>query len=320
METKPSSTGRLSASGVMLAVCCYVFWGIVPAYWKLLGTVPAHEILIARILWTLVWMLAVVFGTGRRAELRSSGGGGGGGGEGSRGGWTWTIAAASLLAVNWGVFIYAVQIGQVLATSLGYYINPLMSVVLGLLFLGERLSRIQGISVAVATFGVVAMTIEAGELPWIALVLATSFALYGLIHKLQPQPPFGGLVREMMVLAPVAAAVLVWLLARDAAALARAPRFEHALVALSGPVTAIPLLLFHASTRRLPLVVVGMFQYIAPTLTFLLATISYHEPFTHDAAIGFSLVWLGLGLFLFDATRRARALVSASSASSTSSA
>ena len=307
METKPSPTGRLSASGVILAVCCYVFWGIVPAYWKLLGAVPAHEILIARILWTLVWMLAVVFGTGRRAELHAREGGGGG----ESGGWTWTIAAASLLAVNWGVFIYAVQIGQVLATSLGYYINPLMSVVLGMLFLGERLSRIQGISVAVATFGVVAMTIEAGELPWIALVLATSFATYGLIHKLRPQPPFGGLVREMMVLAPVAAAILAWLLAREEAALARASGFEHALVALSGPVTAIPLLLFHASTRRLPLVVVGMFQYIAPTLTFLLATISYHEAFTRDAAIGFSLVWLGLGLFLFDATRRARALATA---------
>ena len=310
METKPASTGRLSASGVILAVCCYVFWGIVPAYWKLLGTVPAHEILIARILWTLVWMLAVVFGTGRRAELRSGESGG------ESGGWIWTIAAASLLAVNWGVFIYAVQIDQVLATSLGYYINPLMSVLLGMLFLGERLSRIQGISVAVATLGVVAMTIEAGRLPWIALVLATSFALYGLIHKLRPQPPFGGLVREMMVLAPVAAAILAWLLARDEAAIARASSFEHALVALSGPVTAIPLLLFHASTRRLPPVVVGMFQYIAPTLTFLLATISYHEPFTRDAAIGFSLVWLGLGLFLVDATRRARALASASSSTS----
>ena len=301
METNSPPTGRLSSSGVLLAVGCYVIWGIVPAYWKAIDTVAAHEVLIARILWTLVWMLAVVFGTGRRAELRS--------GEGEAGsGWTWTIAAASLLAVNWGVFIYAVQIGQVLATSLGYYVNPLMSVLLGMLFLGERLSRLQAISVAIATTGVVAMTIDAGELPWIALVLATSFALYGLIHKLRPQPALGGLVREMMILAPFALLALAWMLARSDAALAKASLATHGLVALAGPVTAIPLLLFHASTRRLPLVVVGMFQYIAPTLTFLLATLAYHEPFTRDAAIGFGLVWLGLGTFLFDALRRLRTL------------
>jgi chloramphenicol-sensitive protein RarD len=153
------------------------------------------------------------------------------------------------------------------------------------------------------------MTVEAGKLPWIALVLATSFALYGLIHKLRPQPPLGGLVREMIVLSPVALGVLALLLVRSGAALADATPGEHLAVSLSGPITALPLLLFHASTKRLPLVVVGMFQYIAPTLTFLLATLYYDEPFTRDAAIGFALVWAGLGLFLFDATLRARGIV-----------
>ncbi|MFO0688349.1 MAG: EamA family transporter RarD [Myxococcota bacterium] len=298
MENPSPPTGRLSSSGVLLAVGCYVIWGIVPAYWKAIDTVAAHEVLIARILWTLVWMAVVVVAGGRTGELRAT----------ERGSLRWTFLAASLLALNWGVFIYAVQIDQVLATSLGYYINPLMSVLLGMLFLGERLSRLQALSVAIATGGVVAMTIEAGELPWIALVLATSFALYGLIHKLKPQPPLGGLVREMMVLSPFALLALGVLLARGDAALASASLGTHGLVALAGPVTAIPLLLFHASTRRLPLVVVGMFQYIAPTLTFLLATLAYHEPFTRDAAIGFALVWLGLGLFLVDALRRLRAL------------
>lgn len=289
---------KLSSTGVTLAITCYAIWGVVPAYWKAIDTVAAHEVLIARILWTLVWMVVVVYATGRGGELRAT----------SRRSFAWNAGAAALLAVNWGVFIWAVQIGDVLATSLGYYINPLMSVLLGMFFLGERLTRLQILSVAAATSGVVAMTIAAGELPWIALVLATSFALYGLVHKLEPQPPFGGLVREMSVLAPLAAAALVYLLANDRAALATATPATHLLVALSGPVTAVPLLLFHASTRRLPLVVVGMFQYIAPTLTFLLATLVYHEPFTRDAAIGFALVWLGLGIFLFDAVQRVRAL------------
>lgn len=297
MPTEPPPTGRLSSQGVLLAVGCYVIWGIVPAYWKAIDTVAAHEVLIVRILWTLVWMAGAVVAGGRTSELRGSG-------PGLR----WSFVAAALLALNWGVFIYAVQIDQVLATSLGYYINPLMSVLLGMLFLGERLSRLQAISVAIATAGVVAMTIEAGELPWIALVLATSFALYGLIHKLHPQPPLGGLVREMLALAPFALLALAFMLSRGDAALAKATLGTHLFVALAGPVTAVPLLLFHASTRRLPLVVVGMFQYIAPTLTFLLATLVYHEPFTRDAAIGFALVWLGLGTFLFDALRRLRAL------------
>lgn len=292
------SSGRLSTSGILLAVACYVLWGIVPVYWKAIDSVPAHEMLIARVLWTLVLMVLILVLGGRRDEIAA---------QDARG-WAWNLGAASLLALNWGVFIYAVQTDRVLETSLGYYINPLMSVLLGMLVLGERLSRIQALSVAVATVGVVAMTIQAGELPWIALVLATSFAVYGLIHKLRPQPPLGGLVREMLVLSPAALATLAFLLARDATALAAATPATHFAVSLSGPITALPLLLFHASTKRLPLVVVGMFQYIAPTLTFLLATLVYHEPFTRDAAIGFALVWAGLGLFLFDATLRLRGI------------
>lgn len=294
----PPTSGRLSTSGILLAIACYVLWGIVPVYWKAIDEVPAHEMLIARVLWTLALMVFILIVSGRRQEIAE---------QGARG-WGWNLAAASLLALNWGVFIYAVQTDRVLETSLGYYINPLMSVVLGMLVLGERLSRIQTLSVAVAATGVVAMTIQAGELPWIALVLATSFAVYGLLHKMRPQPPLGGLVREMLVLSPFALGTLALLLLREATTLADATPAAHLAVSLSGPITALPLLLFHASTKRLPLVVVGMFQYIAPTLTFLLATLHYHEPFTREAAIGFTLVWVGLGLFLFDATLRLRGI------------
>ncbi len=299
MPPPPRVTGRLSTSGVLLAIACYVIWGIVPVYWKAVDAVPAHEMLIARVLWTLVLMIGLLIVGGRRREIAE---------RGARA-WGHNAGAAALLALNWGVFIYAVQTDRVLETSLGYYINPLMSVLLGMLFLGERLSRLQALSVAVATAGVAAMTLQAGRLPWIALVLATSFALYGLLHKLRPQPPLGGLVREMIVISPIALALLALLLSRGHTALADASPAEHLAVSLSGPITALPLLLFHASARRLPLVVVGMFQYIAPTLTFLLATLYYGEPFTRDTAIGFALVWAGLGLFLVDATLRARGVV-----------
>jgi len=292
------SPGRLSTSGILLAVTCYLLWGIVPVYWKAIDSVPAHEMLIARVLWTLVLMIFILVLGGRRNEIAAQ----------DPGAWAWNLGSASLLALNWGVFIYAVQTDRVLATSLGYYINPLMSVLLGMLILGERLSRIQGLSVAVAATGVVAMTIRAGELPWISLVLSTSFAIYGLIHKLRPQPPLGGLVREMLILSPAALAMLAFLIVRETATLALASPATHLAVSLSGPITALPLLLFHATAKRLPLAVVGMFQFIAPTLTFLLATLHYHEPFETDAAIGFALVWAGLGLFLFDATLRLRGI------------
>lgn len=292
------SATRLSAAGIGFASGCYLLWGIVPVYWKLVAAVPAFEMLIARILWTLLLVLGIALISRRRRELRGA----------RLTDWGWSLVAASVLAVNWVTFIYAVQTDRVLATSLGYFINPLMSVLLGMLVLGERLSRVQGVSVAVAAAGVAAMAIRAGSLPWISLVLATSFALYGLVHKLRPQPAIGGLVREMMVLSPIAMTAFALLARGGDSVLVAAPTTLHALVALAGPVTAAPLLLFHAAARRLPLVVVGMFQYVAPTLTFLLATLWYREPFTQDAAIGFALVWLALALFVLDAARRLRRL------------
>jgi len=295
---RPPASDALSTSGLALGVGCYLMWGFAPVYWKAVDSIPSHETLVVRILWTLALMIVVLVAGGRTRELHRS----------AASGLGFTIAAAALLALNWGVFIHAVQSGRVLDTSLGYFINPLMSVLLGTLVLGERLSRVQSASVGLAGAGVAWMTIQMGELPWIALVLAACFALYGLIHKLRPRPPLGGLVIEMLVLSPFALAALAWMAAHDAAALASAGPATHALVALSGPVTALPLLFFHAATRRLPLVVVGMFQYIAPTLSFLLATVHYHEPFTRHAALGFALVWSALGLFLYDAARRVRAL------------
>ena len=289
-----------------LAVCCFLTWGLVPIYWKGIIEIPAIEALIPRILWTLalLWIAARI--TGRAAETWA---------EGGRE-WGWTTLAALLLAGNWGLFVYAVQTDQVIASSLGYYINPLVSILLGLVILGERLNRAQAFAVAVAGFGVATLTIQVGELPWISLVLAASFATYGLIHKLHPQPPLAGLTREMLVLSPLALLTLGMLFSRSSSPLVNASVSEHAYLSLSSVVTAIPLLLFHAATRRLPLVAVGMFQYIAPTITLIIATVMYREPFTSAHAMGFGFVWIGLGVFSFDSLRRTHSARRAARASS----
>lgn len=298
----------LSPTGMALAIGCYLGWGLTPIYWKGITGIPADEVLIPRVLWTLVLLLVASAATGRLRDIGSGGGRD----------WLWSTTAAGLLATNWTLFIYAIQTDRVIATSLGYYINPLMSILMGMLLLRERLNRIQGLAVGIAALGVGALTLREGQLPWISLVLATSFALYGLIHKIRPQPPLAGLTREMLILAPVTLLGLAYLASfpsplpflgtpSRSSLLLEAPLAEHAYLALAGLVTAGPLLLFHAATKRLPLVAVGMFQYIAPTLTLGLATALYGEAFTPAHATGFGLVWCGLILFTIDSLRRARA-------------
>jgi chloramphenicol-sensitive protein RarD len=297
MSNHAPSTANLPTAGIGFAVSCYLVWGLVPVYWKGIIDISAAEALIPRILWTLIilWIAAIV--TRRTRETWARG----------RREWGWTTVSALLLSGNWCLFVYAVGSDQVVASSLGYYINPLMSILLGLIVLGERLGRIQSVAIGIAALGVGVLTFRVGELPWISLVLATSFALYGLIHKLHPRPPLAGLTREMLVLSPAALLGLGFLLWEPNSAFAAASIGEHAYLALSGAVTAIPLLLFHAATRHLPLVAVGMFQYIAPTLTLILATFAFHEPFTSAHAAGFGLVWIGLAIFSSDSILRARA-------------
>lgn len=284
----------LSPSGMGLATACYFGWGLTPIYWKTIANIPAEEVLIPRILWTLALLGVAALATGRMRETFTAHGAA----------WGWSLLAALLLACNWCLFIYAIQSDRVMATSLGYYINPLMSILLGLVILGERLNRVRSIAVCIAALGVATLTLREGQLPWISLALATTFALYGLIHKLRPQPPLAGLMREMLVLAPITLAGLVFLSTRPSAPLLEASFAEQIRLSFAGVVTAGPLLLFHAATKRLPLVAVGMFQYIAPTLTLVLATVVYGEVFDPAHAAGFGLVWLGLVLFSLDSIRR----------------
>jgi chloramphenicol-sensitive protein RarD len=288
--------GEDATRGMLLAVAAYGLWGFAPAYWKLLHAAPAGELLAQRVVWSLV-VAALLIGVTRRwrevaAALRS------------RRQLVPIIASSLLISVNWLIFLVAVNSGRVLATSLGYFLNPLVSVLLGVVFLGERLTRGQVLAVAIGAAGVAVWAVDLGEAPWIALSLAFSFALYGLVRKLASVAPLVGFALETLLLAPPCFAYLAWLAGQDALALAREGAGVQALMAGAGVITAAPLLCFTSAAHRLPLSTLGFFQYLAPSISFLLAVGFYGEPFGRTQAIAFSCVWIALALFSFSSRPR----------------
>lgn len=288
--------GGLDATGVSHALIAYGIWGFAPIYWRETAHVPAPEILAYRILSAFAVALLLVVVAGVWGDVMRV----------LRSPWATAavVLACVLLATNWLTFIHAVQTDRILATSLGYYINPLVNVVLGLALLGERLTRTQGVAVAIAAAGVCYQTWEQGSLPWISLVVATSFGLYGLVRKLAPAPPLAGFGLETLTMAPFAAGFL-WLLSEGSDAVV--PSTSSAmkwLVAGSGLLTAAPLLAFASAANRLPLSSLGMFQFIAPTLAFLIAVTFYDEAFTRGHAVCFGCVWIALALFGWESRRR----------------
>jgi chloramphenicol-sensitive protein RarD len=290
----------LDSTGVSHALIAYALWGFAPIYWKEVAEFPASELLAYRVLGSLaVAAVLVVAARGFRELARLL--------RSPRG--TGAAALASLLlATNWLIFIHAVQTDRILATSLGYYMNPLANVVLGLVVLRERLTRAQAIAVGIAAAGVAYQTWQVGELPWIALVLAVSFGLYGLVRKLAPADPLPGFALETLCMAPVAVGFLGLLASRGEAFVAKAGVGEQLFVAGSGVITAAPLLAFASAARRLPLSALGMFQFIAPTLALLIAVTLYGEPFTAGHAVGFGSAWSAIALFVWDGRQRSPGL------------
>jgi chloramphenicol-sensitive protein RarD len=281
--------GEDATRGMLFAVAAYGLWGFAPAYWKLLQAAPAGELLAQRVVWSLV-VAALLIGITRRwrelaAALRS------------RRQLLPIIASSLLISVNWLIFLEAVNTGRVLATALGYFLNPLVNVLLGVVFLGERLTRGQALAVGIGAVGVTVWAVDLGEAPWIALSLAGSFALYGLVRKVASVTPLVGFALETILLAPACFGYLAWLGAQDALALAREGPAVKALVAGAGVITAAPLLCFTSAAQRLPLSTLGFFQYLAPSISFLLAVLFYDEPFGRTQAVAFSCVWAALALF-----------------------
>jgi chloramphenicol-sensitive protein RarD len=280
----------LDRRGLLVTAATFIIWGVVPVYWHLLKIVPALQIMAHRVLWSALlvagWLVL-------RNGL----------------GWLRTVAAqpralgalavsAVLIAANWGLYIWAVNAGHVVETSLGYFINPLVTVVLGVLVLHERLRRPQWLAMGFAAAGVAWLTWSAGSLPWIALSLAMSFGLYGLVRKLVQVDPVAGLAVESLYLFLPALAWVLWAEGGHGGGFAGGwPLSIDLLLVLGGVVTAVPLIGFAYGVRRIPLSVVGLLQYIAPSLQLALGVLFFHEPFGIDRALGFAAIWAGLAIY-----------------------
>ena len=287
-----------SRQGLLLGLCAYFIWGLFPLYFKTLAAIPALEIIVHRVLWSALCgaaLLAVWRHRGWWRELTGNP-------------WRFGILTASgaLIAINWLVYVWAVNHERMLDASLGYYINPLINVVLALLLLGERLRRLQWLAVGLATLGVVQQVWQLGHLPWISLVLALSFGFYGIIRKQAPVAALPGLVVETWLLLPLA---LGWLLWHDSALTTQADFWSTPAAAwllLTGPITLVPLLCFNAAARQLPYATLGFLQYIAPTLVLLQAVLLYDEPLPTSKLLAFACIWLALALYSWDAWRHSR--------------
>ncbi|MEJ5241537.1 MAG: EamA family transporter RarD [Anaerolineales bacterium] len=279
----------MQKQGFLYALGAYTIWGIFPIYWKALHQVSAVELIGHRILWSFLTLLGVLTVSG---QVRTF--------------WSYLsqprirryyLIAALLIGVNWLVYVWGVNSDQIVETSLGYFINPLLSVLLGVLILRERLRPFQWFPVGLAAVGVIYLTLIYGRVPWIALILAFTFALYGLVKKLAPLNSLHGLSLETAILFLPALAYLLYQEFKGSAAFLHTPPNITLLLLGTGLVTTVPLLMFASAAQRIPLSAVGLMQYIAPTLQFLIGVFVYHEPFDRSRLIGFALVWIALALF-----------------------
>jgi chloramphenicol-sensitive protein RarD len=283
-------------TGLILGVGAYVSWGLLPLYLKLLHAVPSLQVLSHRVVWSLLLLAVVVVALRRVRAIRAA----------ARGRTLGLLCASSaLIAVNWLVYIWAVQHAHVLEASLGYFINPLVNVALGVVVLGERVSRVQWVAVAIAAAGVVVLAINGGGQLWISIALALSFGFYGLVRKVAAIDALGGLTVETLLLGPVALGVIWWAGAHGQGAWGHDARLDTLLV-LAGAVTAAPLLMFAAAARRLRYATMGLLQYLAPTLQFLQAVLLFGEPLRPVHFVTFALIWTGCALYAFDSVRAAR--------------
>ena len=267
-------------------MAAYCIWGVAPIYFKLVGHVQPLEIIAHRVTWSAILLMAVLALSGKLGELRlplkSLG---------------WLLLSAMLLACNWLIFVFAVLNDQIIDTSLGYFINPLVSVFLGIFFLGERLRPLQWLALSIAFLGVMIQLVVLGHLPLISLALAFSFGFYGLIRKNLNLPAVSGLALETLIILPFALGYLVWQQARGALAFSNLSLETDLLLVLGGVVTSLPLLFFAGAVTRLSLTTVGIFQYLAPSLTLLLAVLYFEEPFNRVQFATFFCVWVSIVIF-----------------------
>jgi chloramphenicol-sensitive protein RarD len=285
-ESSPAAT--FVPTGALYAVLAYSAWGLLPLYWKYFHQVPALEVLSHRILWSMVFLAGVLLVQQRRSELQT----------------LWQtpryiavlLGTALLLTLNWGIYIYAVNADHVVEASLGYFINPLINVLLGFIFLKEKLHLWQKIAVLLATAGVLNFIAHFGQVPWIALILAFTFGLYGLLRKVVPVAPMVGLAVETLLVTPLALLAIGYWTVTSTGHFGQSWLLTLLFIG-AGVVTSFPLLWFNNAAKRLRLSTLGFFQYLAPSLQLILGVFLYREPFTPTHTVTFSCIWLALAIY-----------------------
>ena len=293
---KPSASQREERSALIAGFAAFATWGLIPIYWKLLKTVPATEILAHRCVWTTLFLIVLLTWQRRWPELREA--------ARSRRTLLYCLASGLALSINWLFFIWAVNVDRVIETSLGYFMTPLVNVLFGAIFLRERLTRWQLISVLLALAGVLNLTLGYGKFPWVAVVLCVSFGVYGLLRKKSGTRAIPGLFLETTLLTPIALLYLLQLERAGTFTLGPSPWSLGLILVSTGVVTGLPLVWFGHAARHLRMTTVGFLQYLAPSGSFLLGVFLYHEPFTHNHMITFALIWAALAIFTTEAVHR----------------
>ncbi len=286
---QPQLDDKAVRRGFALAFSAYFLWGLLPVYMKWVAHLPLMEVVAHRVLWSVPIAAAVLVWLGRTADFKAA----------LRRPRTLAMAVltAALITLNWSIYVWAIAVDRTVETALGYYINPLVNVVMGALLLGERLGRSQVAAVALAALAVAILTWEGGKLPWVSLSLALSFACYGFLRKTLPIGPSQGFLLEVIILAVPAGLYVLWLVAGGQDHLVSSGWTDTALLLGCGPITAVPLLMFAFGAKLLRFSTLGIMQYIAPTMVFLIAVFVFGEPFGMVDAVAFGLIWAALGLY-----------------------
>ncbi len=310
MNTGAATDGSETRRGWICALGAFLGWGLVPIFFRTIEEAGAWQIIAHRVLWTGVLLTAILWATGQLHQLREV-----------RGRWLLYIGSTILITANWSTYIWAALSGHIVQASLGYFMTPLVNVVIGVVFLQERLRRAQIVAVLIAGAGVAVSAVAAGVVPWLSLALANSWAFYSLLHKKYRMHPIAGLSIETLLLVPFCVAYVVWLGMIGEGdfgptAIGGSGAYMSLMLIVAGIVTAAPLVLFMTAAKHLPLTSLGIAQYLAPSLQFLIAVGLYGEPFGLPQAITFGCIWTGLGIFSWDALRnRAAPAVPARSSS-----
>jgi chloramphenicol-sensitive protein RarD len=301
MASSPEHGGKSQGTSALIAgIAAFVTWGMIPGYWKLLKDVPAAEILAHRYLWTTVFLTALLTWQRRWSEVLAN--------ARTPRALLYCLASGCTISINWFLFIWAVNMGRVIETSLGYFMTPLVNVLFGAIFLGERLTRWQVVAVLLAALGVANLTLGYGRFPWVALTLCVSFGVYGLLRKQSGTAAIPGLFFETVLLMPLALFYLFSLQRHGTLLFSRSGWWLTLLLISTGVVTAIPLVWFGYAARHLRLTTLGFLQYLAPSGSFCLGVFAYHETFTRGHLITFCLIWIALVVFTVDTFTRWRSI------------